>query len=199
VHSVQAALLSIRVQADTLHLDDEYSLILEKMRAVVTDYDVVILSGGVSKGKFDFLPAVLQELQVEKLFHRVAQRPGKPFWFGRQAALDTVVFALPGNPVSSFVGTHRYILPWLAACMEQQLPAAEYALLAADFTFRPALTYFLQVRLSMNEQAQILATPVTGNGSGDLANLADAEALLELPADRSDFQAGEVFPLIRFR
>lgn len=199
VYSVQSALQSLQLSADTLHLDDQYDLILKKMRQVVADYDLIILSGGVSKGKFDFLPQVLEELQVKKLFHRVAQRPGKPFWFGRQPEEDTVVFALPGNPVSSFVGTHRYILPWLEACMQQQKLTPEYAVLAADFHFKPALTYFLQVRLTMNEQAQILATPLTGNGSGDLANLADADALLELPAGRADFKAGEVYPLIRFR
>lgn len=199
VYSVQSALQSLRLPTDTLHLDDEYQLILEKMQQVVADYDLIVLSGGVSKGKFDFLPKVLAALRVEKLFHRVAQRPGKPFWFGRQVEQDTVVFALPGNPVSSFVGTHRYIIPWLEACMDQQRSSPEYAVLAADFKFKPALTYFLQVRLSMNDQAQILATPVTGNGSGDLANLADADALLELPADRTDFKAGEVYPMIRFR
>lgn len=172
---------------------------MKQMRQVVRDYDLIILSGGVSKGKFDFLPKALAELEVEKLFHRVAQRPGKPFWFGHQKEEGTVVFALPGNPVSSFVGTHRYILPWLEACIQQQGRAPEYAKLTADFYFKPALTYFLQVRLSMNQAAEILATPVTGNGSGDLANLADADALLELPADRTDFRTGEVFPLIRFR
>jgi len=199
VHSAASALLSLGLKADTLHLDDQYDLILKEMRQVVVDYDLIILSGGVSKGKFDFFPKVLEELKVKKLFHRVAQRPGKPFWFGRQKEEDTVVFALPGNPVSSFVGTHRYILPWLEACMQQQGRAPEYAKLTADFHFKPALTYFLQVRLTMNQAAEIMATPVTGNGSGDLANLADADALLELPADRTVFRAGEVFPLIRFR
>lgn len=199
VYSVYSALFSLGLKADTLHLDDEYALIMKQMRQVVRDYDLIILSGGVSKGKFDFLPKALAELEVEKLFHRVAQRPGKPFWFGHQKEEGTVVFALPGNPVSSFVGTHRYILPWLEACIQQQGRAPEYAKLTADFYFKPALTYFLQVRLSMNQAAEILATPVTGNGSGDLANLADADALLELPADRTDFRTGEVFPLIRFR
>lgn len=199
VFSVQCALRSKGIKSDNLHLDDDFEDILQKMEQIVNDYDVIVLSGGVSKGKFDFLPKVLEELNVEKLFHKVAQRPGKPFWFGRQAEKNTVVFALPGNPVSSFVGTHRYILPWLADCMQEQKTSPEYAKLAADFNFQPSLTYFLQVRLAMNEEGTILATPVTGNGSGDLANLADANALLELPADRTDFQAGEVFSLIRFR
>ena len=199
VHSVYSALFSLGLKAETLHLDDEYALIMEQMQGVIKAYDLIILSGGVSKGKFDFLPKALTELKVEKLFHRVAQRPGKPFWFGWQKEEDAVVFALPGNPVSSFIGTHRYILPWLEACLQQQGRAPEYAKLTADFYFKPALTYFLQVRLTMNQAAEMMATPVTGNGSGDLANLADADALLELPADRTVFRAGEVFPLIRFR
>ncbi len=73
----------------------------------------MLLTGGVSKGKFDFLPAELDRQGVRKIFHGIAQRPGKPFWFGLSER-GTPIFALPGNPVSAYTCFHRYVLPALA-------------------------------------------------------------------------------------
>jgi molybdopterin molybdotransferase len=148
-------------------------------------------------GKFDYLPEALEALGVRKLFHKVSQRPGKPFWFGRGGR--AVVFALPGNPVSTFVGTLRYFQPWLRASLG--MPAFEqwHAVLEEDFFFKPDLTYFLQVKLEYRSDGSTGAWPVAGRGSGDLANLADADAFLELPRERQDFRKGEIYPLIPYR
>ena len=73
------------------------------------------------------------------------------------------------------------------------------AQLAEDFTFKPDLTYFLQVKLSYNDNGTLLARPVPGLGSGDLANLLDADGLLELPDNQTVFKAGEVFPCFKYR
>jgi len=83
VHTIKAALDIWDVEADRLHLPDNKADIKAQLSESIHQYDVLILSGGVSKGKFDFIPDVLNELGVQKLFHRVKQRPGKPFWFGR--------------------------------------------------------------------------------------------------------------------
>ncbi|MDO9038974.1 MAG: molybdopterin molybdenumtransferase MoeA, partial [Lutibacter sp.] len=71
-------------------------------------------------------------------------------------------------------------------------------ILSEDFYFKPELTYFLQVKLNQVE-GKLMATPISGKGSGDLANLADADAFLELPDNRSNFTKGEVFPVIIYR
>jgi molybdopterin molybdotransferase len=71
-------------------------------------------------------------------------------------------------------------------------------MLNEDFTFTPQLQYFLQVKLHMNEEARLLATPVMGNGSGDFANLVDMDAFMELPLERNNFTKGEVFRIWRF-
>ena len=73
------------------------------------------------------------------------------------------------------------------------------ATLGEEVNFNPELQYFLQVKLEMGPGSQLLANPVLGNGSGDLASLVDADGFLELPADRSTFKKGEEFPLIRYR
>ena len=196
-HTIKAVLQAYKVEADLLHLPDEPATIKIQLQNFLQQYDVILLSGGISKGKFDFVPQVLEELQVEKLFQHVQQRPGKPFWFGKHQA-GALVFAFPGNPVSTFMCLYRYFLPWLETSLGLP-PKKFYACLATDFTFKPELQYFLQVKLHQNEQAKLVAEPVEGNGSGDLANLAEADAFLELPAEISNFKKGEVFRIWPFR
>lgn len=198
-YSLQSSLLRWGIEAETRHLIDDRNLIRKELSQYLIDFDVIVLSGGVSKGKLDFIPEVLEELEVEKLFHKVAQRPGKPFWFGKTSDNQTHIFALPGNPVSSFMCLYRYFQPWFRKCLGLQPFQKEFAVLQSDFHFRPALTYFLQVKLKYGEDARLWAVPIEGKGSGDLANLTDADGFLELPNDRNDFKKGEVFPLMRYR
>ncbi|MEL6592161.1 MAG: molybdopterin molybdotransferase MoeA [Bacteroidota bacterium] len=198
-HMIQAALKAWGVQAATFHLLDDPASMRESLSRIMDQFPILILSGGVSKGKFDFIPDTLEQLGIEKKFHRVAQRPGKPFWFGCNDAKTHVVFALPGNPVSTFVNFYRYFRPWFRASMGVSAVVEQYARLKADFHFKPELTYFLQVKTVVDGQGIIWAEPIPGNGSGDFVNLLKVNALLELPASQNDFSAGEVFPLHPFR
>ncbi len=193
-YTIQALLREEGIEADLYHMADKPEEIRLVLNSCLDKYDVLVLSGGVSKGKLDFVPEALATLGVEKLFHRVSQRPGKPFWFGESQERNTVVFALPGNPVSSFMCTCRYLKPYLRKSLGLSATNPLSACLAEDFSFAPSLTYFLQVRLEYTQDGRVLAYPVAGKGSGDLANLCDAQAFLELPADRTDFFKGECFP-----
>lgn len=198
VHRLKATLKHHGIAADTAHLNDDMDEILKELKIILEKYEIVLMSGGVSKGKFDFLPEALNSLGVQQLFHKVKQRPGKPFWFGK-APTGAIVFALPGNPVSSFMCTQIHFVPWLKRCL--QLPQSIYptAILQRDTNFKPDLVYYLQVKISYNENGQILAMPVDGNGSGDLANLVDADAFLRLPRGKNLFERGECFPIIFYR
>jgi molybdopterin molybdotransferase len=111
VYALMACLRSIGLEADNMHLPDEKEILKSDLKRATQSYDVLLLSGGVSKGKFDLLPSVLEEIKVEMIYHGIAQRPGKPMWFGRSSAC--IVFALPGNPVSTLACAARYVLPWL--------------------------------------------------------------------------------------
>lgn len=197
VHTLQAILAQNNIQADTAHLLDDYSIIVQQLSEILDDYDVILLSGGVSKGKFDFLPKALEELGVQKHFHKVKQRPGKPMWFGTTAE-ETTVFALPGNPVSSFVGVKKYVLPWLRTCLKMEQTKPTYAILQKDIPFHKDLHYFLQVHCQSDKNGQLLAFPVEGNGSGDLANLVDANGFLELPRGKDLYEKGNAFEVILF-
>ncbi len=211
VYTLVSLLERLNINAKTAHISDDKAILKSKIENYLIEYDVLLFSGAVSKGKYDFIPEVLDELGVEKSFHKVAQRPGKPFWFGHFVSLgtseqdvyeeskknNTVVFAFPGNPISTFVGCMKYFYPWYQKSIgleEQQ----NFAILATDFTFKPSLTYFLQVKLE-NNNGQLVAHPNAGKGSGDLANIVLTDGFLELPADRTEFNKGEVFPILKYR
>jgi molybdopterin molybdotransferase len=198
VYAVQALLDgSLHPDSRIFHFPDDRASIAAGLEAIFAEFELVVLSGAVSEGKFDFLPEVLAALGVETLFHKVAQRPGKPFWFGRLPG-KAVVFALPGNPVSTFLCARRYLLPFLQWSAGETLPAPETAVLTGSVHFKPALNFFLPVR-TVSERGLLQAYPLAGQGSGDLANLNDADGFLELPSERDVFNAGEAFPFFRYR
>lgn len=194
-YALQSAMLELGWRGDIHHLHDNKEMMLKRLREVLNHYDVLILSGGVSKGKFDFIPEVLNSLGIEKLFHQVSQKPGKPFWFGKSS--DKVVFALPGNPVSTFLCFYRYVKPWMLNNMKVDVKQSQ-AVLSSTVEFKPSLSYFLQVS-TRNENGILVADPVPGGGSGDFANLKKVDGFLELPAERNVFKAGEVFDFYTFR
>ncbi|MBT8318447.1 MAG: molybdopterin molybdotransferase MoeA [Lutibacter sp.] len=196
VYTLVSLLEKLNIHAETAHITDDKELLLTKINSFLNDFDVLLFSGAVSKGKFDFIPEVLDELGVDKLFHRVKQRPGKPFWFGKKD--HKTIFAFPGNPVSTFASCLKYFYPWYYKSVGINYENKNQAILAEDYFFKPDLTYFLQVKVT-KEDGKVFATPITGRGSADLANLVDSDAFLELPDDRSNFTKGEVFPLITYR
>jgi len=195
-YTIKAVLQQHKLEADMIHIPDDAAITKQQIEKSLHQYDVIILSGGVSEGKFDYIPKALDECSVKKSFHKVQQRPGKPFWFGKHDN-GVLVFAFPGNPVSAFMCLNRYVLPWL----EKSLGLSKqnmYAVLSEDFTFNPQLQYFLQVKLHVNEKGCLTAEPIAGNGSGDFANLVDTDAFMELPLERNNFTKGEVFKIWTF-
>jgi molybdopterin molybdotransferase len=184
-----------QIHAETDHIVDDKAQLKEKIARHLETYDALIFSGAVSKGKFDFLPEVLEELGVEKLFHRVVQRPGKPFWYG--VVDGKSIFAFPGNPVSTYVNCLAYFYPWYAKSTGFELKE-ETVILGEDVTFKPSLSYFLQVKIEI-KYGHLVAIPVKGNGSGDLASLVEADGFIQLPSDQTDFKQGETHSFIRYR
>ena len=181
------------------HLVDEPEHLKDKIAEHLANSDVLILSGGVSMGKADYVPQVLGELGVEVTFHKISQRPGKPMWFGMGSDGQSV-FALPGNPVSTLVCCRQYVIPALRHASGMQAAAApQFASLAQDVTFTPKLTNFLPVRLISNAAGQVLAMPVHSNTSGDFASLTGTDGYVELALELTEFKTGTVVPLHRWR
>ena len=196
VFTLVSLLERLNISSETEHITDDKPILKQKIVNYLKQFDVLLFSGSVSKGKFDFLPEIFTELGVEKLFHKVTQRPGKPFWFGQTE--NCKIFAFPGNPNSTFVNCLAYFYPWYYQSVGVEVQE-ETAILKEDVTFKPNLTYFLQVQLS-DKFGHLLATPIQGNGSGDLASLVNADAFIQLPkTEKSLFKQGENFPIIRYR
>ncbi|HEY9002853.1 MAG TPA: molybdopterin molybdotransferase MoeA [Mucilaginibacter sp.] len=191
-YMIKAVLSQYMLKADLLHIPDDPDVTKEKLNHCIANYDVILMTGGISMGKFDYIPTALDGIGVKTIFHKVSQRPGKPFWFGKHEN-GVLVFAFPGNPVATFMCLHRYFLPWLNASQGLNEKPSVYAVLGTDFTFKPDLQYFLQVKLRFSDKGQIIAEAIEGNGSGDFANLADTDAFIELPKGRDEFKQGEVF------
>jgi len=196
-YSLAAALTELGIVATCHHVTDDEEAIRELFTSI-RDADVWICTGAVSAGKYDYLPQVLSAMGMIKVFHKVQQRPGKPFLFG-EFEEGPVVFALPGNPVSGFMCCYRYILPWLKANLQYITPPVPYAVLGADVNFKFPLTYFMPVKLHPVAGGQLIALPPPYHGSGDLAALLHADGFLELPPDKDIFEKGSSYPVWKFR
>lgn len=195
--TLQVALSKVNIAASTLHLKDEKKDIEEGLKMALQKNDVLLLSGGVSKGKFDFIPEVMDALGVEKVFHRVAQRPGKPFWFGVHHEYKTVIFSFPGNPVSTFANYHLYFLAWLHTSWKIPVET-HHAVLGATVTIQGSLTRFIQVETYWNN-ARLCTKPITENGSGDLTSLAKADGFICLEPRDAAYEEGELVPFVPTR
>jgi molybdopterin molybdotransferase len=177
----------------------------EAIRAAVAQglaADVLVLSGGVSAGDLDLVPEIFRLCGVEKIFHKVRLKPGKPVWFGvlrREQESPTLVFGLPGNPASSLVCFELFVRPavmMLAGAAREQwhLPRGRARLTApakaaAD---RPVYLPCVLTRTSHG----IDATPLPWTGSSDLLGLAGAGGMIALPAGGTRFEAGDEVEIV---
>jgi molybdopterin molybdotransferase len=179
------------------HVPDDEVLMRERLALHLTTHEVVVLSGGVSMGKFDLVPKVLQELGVQQVFHKIAQRPGKPMWFGI-GPHGQAVFGLPGNPVSTLVCLIRYVIPAIAEAMGTKRAPPERLALSAPVTFQPALAYFLPVAIEHDDWGRPWANPRRPNGSGDFLSLTGTDGFVELPPGPNTYPKGFVTTVYRW-
>ena len=187
---IAAALTELGIENVKYLMRDDLSELQALLEKCLLQFDVIVLTGAVSKGKADFIPSILNKLKVNQLFHGVAQRPAKPFWFGRKA--QCVVFAMPGNPVSAAVCTYVYLLPFI----KKQLgikSIQHHVNVIEEVYFKPALTYFMQAKVSQHEDGKLVAKPYPGNGSGDLTNLSEINAFVTLPAEDEKFMSNKQY------
>jgi molybdopterin molybdotransferase len=175
-------------------LDSLRPLVEEGLRA-----DVLVLSGGVSAGVLDLVPGVLAEAGVVAHFHKVAMKPGKPVLFGSRDAggRRTLVFGLPGNPVSTLACFALFVRPALRrlAGHADAGPRTVPATLAEDFPYRTDRPTYHPARLEVTPGGWRVR-PVPWFGSADLRGLTQADALLPLPAGDHRHRAGQAFDVL---
>lgn len=172
-------------------------LIAEGLRA-----DILLLSGGVSAGKFDLVPDILGQLDVRQVFHKVALRPGKPLWFGAKSHGDSqvLVFGLPGNPVSTCVCFELFVRPTIAALAGRGFakPKTVAAQLAHDFSYKGGRASYLPAQIACDPtDALPMVEMLAWHGSADLATLARANALVRLGTEPEQFKAGATVDVLQ--
>jgi molybdopterin molybdotransferase len=179
------------------HVRDDLEELTARLRFHLDTHDALVLSGGVSMGRLDLVPQALADLSVRTIFHKVAQRPGLPLWFG-VASSGAVVFALPGNPVSTLVCVARYVVPALFAAMGETPRAAEKIALGAPVKVKQPLALYMPVRIEIDDWGRSWAAPRPTNGSGDFTALAGTDGFVELPPGPNTYPKGFVTRLHRW-
>jgi len=198
VYALQAALAQNGFENSArFHLFDDRRQLRKRLSRFLKTFDILILSGGVSMGKFDFVPGVLKEIGVQVLFHKVQQKPGKPFWFGVDPHKKPV-FALPGNPASTQVCFYRYVLPYLKKALGMRPDSQELVCLVQEVSVSRDLTHFLPVTLKDSFDGKRRVRLVAASGSGDYRALAQSNGFIELKSVEGYFPAETVVPFYRW-
>lgn len=173
------------------HIADEPQS-LKKAFADVLEADIIISCGGVSAGDADFVPGAVESLGVKKLFHKLMIRPGKPIWCGTLPG-NGMLFALPGNPLSSLVTFTLFVQRYLAACYGLPAPALLTLALQEERRKKSSLDEFFPVKL-VDGSASVKMVPF--NGSGDIRTALFADGLARHHRDKAVINAGELVEYI---
>ena len=175
------------------HVPDEPEIMRAQLESMLAS-DLLILCGGVSAGDADHVPSVLESAGVRRLFHKIAMRPGKPTWCGLTPS-GRMVFALPGNPFSTFVNMTLLIQPFLQVCFGLRPPEPLGLPLSAERKKRSPLDEFFPVSI-LGTPAQAHAVHL--NGSGDIRLGREANALALHPAGYGNLPAGSLVSCYSF-
>lgn len=181
-------------ETDVTNVADDFKALQRVLESKLARFDLVLITGGISAGDYDFVAGALDQCGVEQLFHKVKQKPGKPLYFGKKD--NTLFFGLPGNPSSVLTCFYEYVTGALQVQMGlpySGLPVRHLPL-AADFSKKAGLTHFLKGQCSGGE-----ATPLSAQESYRLRSFALADCLIVLEEGKTHFQKGdlvEVHPII---
>ena len=148
-------------------------------------YEVVITIGGVSKGKKDYFPEVYRELGINHLFHGVNQSPGKPMLFARTN--NNTIFGLPGNPISSYLCFHHYILGWIRHYLPTKNIAYSKVKITKKINLNNDMHRFILVKSNCKEGDSIDACPINMNNSGDIVALSKADGYISTKREEKYF------------
>lgn len=177
---------------------DETSVLKNQIATAVEECDVVVTSGGVSMGVYDVTKAALKELDAEIFFERVSLRPGKPTVFARLPN-GTLVFGLPGNPVSVAVTFNLFARTALLAMQGATEPGPKYetAMLARSLKRNPERESYLPAQLTTNDDGELIAFPLKWGGSSDFVAFALTTALIVVPAGTNALEPNSLVRVLR--
>jgi len=152
-------------------------------------YDILLISGGVSMGDYDLVPGILKKMGIKKIFHKVRIKPGQPLFFGVKK--KTLIFGIPGNPVSNFLAYHIFILPTIKKMMGYQsfMPQFQNGLLKKNFRQKTGRKHFVLVQITkVNHQYHIY--PVKCHGSADIYALSQSNGFMIIEKNQTFIKQG---------
>ncbi len=164
--------------------DNEVEL-TQEIKNNIPDFDIIILSGGVSVGDYDFVSKALENCGVEKIFHKVKQKPGKPLYFGK--INNTLIFGLPGNPSALLSCFYLYISPVIKNMMGLKTENKTLLPLSNSFTKKAGLTFFLKAKMEENK-----VTILQAQESFLMSSFAYANCIVQLDEDKTEFNVGDL-------
>ena len=165
-------------------IKDDYTASVVAINKAINDADLVLISGGISVGDYDFIGRVLDELGVTKHFHGVRQKPGKPLFFG--SFNQTAIFALPGNPASTLTCYYVYVRRWLQRYQGIQ-PTVKKMTLASEIHNRFGRALFVKAKIH-----ECCAVPIDEFNSATLLSFSKSELLIYMGADVKVLSEGEL-------
>lgn len=185
--ALNAALESIgMVAAHVSSIGDDERNIKEFLAFAIANSDVVLVSGGISVGKYDFVGKCLEELEVENIFYKIAQKPGKPLFFGKKN--DCLIFGLPGNPASALSCFYEYVCPSLRIMQGfTEVFPKKHLPISSDYEKREGLSLFLKGKTTAGE-----VKVLSGQESNNIGSFALADCLIYLSADKGRVERGEM-------
>lgn len=187
-YALKAALASIHIfGAKMLSIGDDEKTTKESLASAIQESDVVLVSGGISVGKYDFVGKCLQELKVENVFYKIAQKPGKPIFFGKKDHCS--IFALPGNPASVMSCFYEYVYPALRIMQgfKDVFLNKKHLPISSDYQKKEGLSLFLKGKMNGGK-----VKALSGQESSNIGSFALADCLIYLPAEKGIVQEGEM-------
>jgi molybdopterin molybdotransferase len=180
-----AALQQLGINPVSVEVVDDVEEEIERAIANQLTSDILILTGGVSVGDYDLVPAALEKCGVQKIFHKIKQKPGKPFYFGRHN--QTLVFALPGNPAAVMSCFYEYVAQAIGNFTQKEYFKKMAFPLAEDFNKKAGLTFFLKGKIGERD-----VTVLNNQESYKLNSFAVADCLIEFDEEGENFKKGDL-------
>ncbi|HQO08560.1 MAG TPA: molybdopterin molybdotransferase MoeA [Clostridiales bacterium] len=186
--SIMAQNIGINAEYLGIAADDEKSL--KTMLSIGLKSDILLISGGVSMGEFDLVPKVLLDLGVKQIFHKVRIKPGKPVFFGKTD--KCLVFGLPGNPLSNFVGFELFVKTAVRKMTGSEivLPVFSEGIISSQFKHRADRKNFYPAA-HKNNDGKIIVTPVISHGSADISSLSKSNCFMIADIDKLEYSPGD--------
>jgi len=185
-YALSAAIRELGIlNVDVFSAEDDLNILIDILAIAMEKSDLVLLTGGVSVGDYDFVIRAAEANDVEQVFHKIKQKPGKPIYFGKKG--DKYIFGLPGNPASVLTCFYEYVYPAIALLSKQEKDLIKMkAILETDIKKTAGLTHFLKAYFDGKNVKDLKAQE-----SFRLSTFAKANCLIKLEVDRTEYKAGE--------